>query len=38
MTYSCGRQFSKYMHSFFPVLQRGLAHHQVGFGGAGLAS
>ncbi|KAI3428693.1 hypothetical protein D9Q98_007516 [Chlorella vulgaris] len=28
MTYSCGRQFSKYMHSFFPVLQRGLAHHQ----------
>lgn len=30
MTYSCGRQFSKYMERFFPVLQMGLAQHQVG--------
>ncbi|PSC75516.1 importin subunit beta-1-like [Micractinium conductrix] len=28
MTYACGRQFSKYMERFYPVLQTGLAHHQ----------
>lgn len=32
MTYACGRQFSKYMEKFFPVLQTGLAQHQVGGG------
>lgn len=29
MTYACGRQFSKYMERFYPVLQTGLAHHQA---------
>ena len=33
MTYACGRQFSKYMERFFPVLQMGLAQHQVRCGG-----
>lgn len=28
MTYACGRQFSKYMERFYPVLQTGLARHQ----------
>jgi hypothetical protein len=28
MTYACGRQFSKYLERFFPVLQMGLAQHQ----------
>ena len=29
LTYACGRQFSKYMERFYPVLQTGLAQHQV---------
>lgn len=28
MTYTCGRQFNKYMDRFYPVLQTGLSHHQ----------
>lgn len=38
MTYACGRQFSKYMERFYPVLQTGLAHHQVGAAGPGACA
>lgn len=29
-TYATGKQFVKYMDTFFPVLQQGLTNHQVG--------
>ena len=29
MTYACGRQFSKYMERFFPVLEMGLKQYQA---------
>ena len=42
LTYACGRQFSKYMEAFFPVLERGLSryqvHGEVGVGGGGTCS
>lgn len=30
LTYACGAQFSKYMQSFYPVLEMGLQQHLVG--------
>lgn len=29
LTYACGAQFSKYMQSFYPVLEMGLQQHLV---------
>lgn len=30
LTYACGQSFTKYMHSFYPVLRLGLENHRVG--------
>ena len=29
LTYACGAQFSKYMQSFYPILEIGLKQHLV---------
>ncbi len=31
LTYACGQSFTKYMQSFYPVLELGLKNHRVGF-------
>ena len=30
LTYACGQSFTKYMQSFYPVLELGLKNHRVG--------
>ena len=37
LTYACGPQFSKYMQSFYPVLEMGLQQHLVSCGLCGCA-